>query len=70
MRVPLKRLLERLHTRNEFLITSHHPLKETLIAQTGDSTQSRTDFLNTVHGTALERLIHTWEPGSELEAAF
>ncbi len=34
-RVPTLRLLERLHTRNEFLIGSHHPLRETLMAQTG-----------------------------------
>jgi hypothetical protein len=32
-RVPEKRLLERLDVRNEFLIGSHHPLRETLLAQ-------------------------------------
>ena len=34
-RVPSLRLLERLNTRNEFLIASHHPLRETLMQQTG-----------------------------------
>jgi hypothetical protein len=34
-RVPSFRLLERLNTRNEFLIASHHPLRETLMQQTG-----------------------------------
>ncbi|WP_188032876.1 hypothetical protein [Psychrobacter sp. ANT_WB68] len=29
------KLLERLHTRNEYLIGSHHPLRETLMLQTG-----------------------------------
>ncbi len=34
-RVPESRLLERLHRRNRFLIDSHHPIRETLMAQTG-----------------------------------
>ncbi|MEI6336196.1 MAG: hypothetical protein WCS87_16675, partial [Methylococcaceae bacterium] len=33
--------LERLYERNEYLITSHHPLRETLIVQTGCSTEKR-----------------------------
>jgi hypothetical protein len=41
-RIPAKRLLERLDTRNEFLIASHHPLKETLIVQTGEDNRTRT----------------------------
>lgn len=69
-RLPTKRLLERLNTRNEFLITSHHPLKETLIAQTGRDCRGRADFLKSVYDTAWERLIHTWEPRVEHEAAF
>lgn len=32
--VPALELIARLHRRNEFLITSHHPLRETLMAQT------------------------------------
>jgi hypothetical protein len=41
-RLPSVRLLERLHARNEFLIGSHHPLRETLILQTGvDEPQRR-----------------------------
>jgi 5-methylcytosine-specific restriction endonuclease McrA len=69
-RLPTKRLLERLNTRNEFLITSHHPLKETLIVQTGGDSQSRADFLKSMYDAAWERLIHTWEPSDEREAAF
>lgn len=34
-RVPELQFLERLHQGNEFLSTSHHPLRETLILQTG-----------------------------------
>jgi len=60
-RIPTIRLLERLNTRNEFLISSHHPLRETLMLQTGASTQQRRAFLNDVHDKARAALIHTWE---------
>ena len=33
--------LERLHDRNEFLIGSHHPLRETLVLQTGATEPER-----------------------------
>ncbi|MFT5275047.1 MAG: hypothetical protein ACI9J2_001582 [Saprospiraceae bacterium] len=59
--IPTIRLLGRLHTRNEFLISSHHPLKETLIQQTGHSEKIRTNFLNAFHAKAWAVLIHTWE---------
>ena len=61
-RVPSKVLLERLHTRNEFLIGSHHPLRETLIAQTGVTVRDRVAFLGTVHREAQALLISTWTP--------
>ena len=69
-RLPEQRYLERLHTRNEFLISSHHPLRETLIAQTGDSTDERAAFLNGMYAAALRALIHRWSPKSENEVAF
>ncbi len=43
--LPALPLLQRLHERNEYLITSHHPLRETLIVQTGCSTEKRQQFL-------------------------
>jgi hypothetical protein len=61
-RVPTIRLLERLSTRNEFLIGSHHPLRETLIRQMGATEQARRAFLQRWHTDALSRLINTWEP--------
>ena len=69
-RVPTLKLLERLSTRNEFLIASHHPLRETLIAQTGVSEVARRQFLNGFHREAAARLIHEWEPGEVLEPLF
>jgi hypothetical protein len=69
-RLPSKKLLERLDTRNEFFITSHHPLRETLMTQTGESRDQRVRFLNAAYSTAWEWLIRTWEPRLEHEAAF
>lgn len=61
-RVPSTVLLQRLHRRNEYLINSHHPLKETLIAQSGNSEQNRKSFLQQNYNIAKGILIHTWEP--------
>lgn len=51
-RLPSLMLLERLHSRNEYLITSHHPLRETLIAQTGFTTEKRQGFLQDAYNCA------------------
>lgn len=55
-RIPELRYLERLYKRNEYLILSHHPLRESLIAQTGSSSQNRWRFLKRVEGLATELL--------------
>jgi 5-methylcytosine-specific restriction endonuclease McrA len=68
--VPSLKLLKRLHTRNEFLIASHHPLRETLMAQTGDSETERREFLNDFHTKALAVLLHQWEPEETGEPLF
>src|SRR5262249_1969427 len=62
--------LERLHRRNEFLIDSHHPLRETLILQTGETEQSRRAFLNDAYKGAVQLLIQRWRPAREHEPAF
>ncbi len=69
-RVPTLRLLERLSTRNEFLIRSHHPLRETLMQQTGASESDRREFLNAFHTRAVSTLIHQWEPAEAAEPLF
>ena len=61
-KLPNTQLLERLHTRNEFLIGSHHPLRETLMQQTGATEADRRSFLQTQYDRAREKLIHTWQP--------
>ena len=61
-RVPSLQLLRKLHERNEFLINSHHPLRETLMMQTGTVEQARARFLNDMRNKARAALIHTWDP--------
>jgi hypothetical protein len=68
--MPLVRLLERLHKRNEFLISSHHPLQETLISQTGGVIALRRGFLSNFHDSALATLLQTWESEEVSSALF
>jgi hypothetical protein len=69
-RVAEVKFLERLHKRNSFLIDSHHPLRETLILQTGRTEQERRQFLRDHDRIAINLLIHRWRPNYEFEAAF
>ncbi|MEG5236947.1 hypothetical protein [Microcoleus sp. AT9b-C3] len=70
--LPQLRFLERLNTRNEFLIGSHHPLAQTLIRQTGDSAPKRCSFLRGNYTAAKTgRLINSnWQPAFEYPPAF
>ena len=61
-KLPSLNLLVKLANRNECLIKSHHPLKETLIIQTGKSELDRTSFLNSIYQQSLGAIFHTWEP--------
>lgn len=69
-KIPTIKLLTRLHTRNSYLIDSHHPLRETLINQTGKTGAERKQFLGAYHGKALSKLFHTWEPVEEEDDLF
>lgn len=51
-RLPDIEYLERLYNRNEFLITSHHPLRETLMQQTGVTASKRHNFLQACYTAA------------------
>jgi len=64
-KLPSLQLLSRLHKRNEYLITSHHPLRESLIQQTGKDELARRHFLQNMYTQAKAILIHTWEPEAE-----
>jgi 5-methylcytosine-specific restriction endonuclease McrA len=66
-RVPALPFLERLHARNEYLIASHHPLRETLMLQTGLSEADRRRYLQHAHAQATIHLVHQWQPEVEEE---
>ena len=61
-RIPSLRLLERLHIRNEFLIGSHHPLRETLMNQTGNTAEMRLEFLKNIYKNVQLNPSTAWEP--------
>lgn len=69
-RLPSLPLLERLHRRNEYLIRSHHPLRETLMRQTGLSEGSRVAYLQDVYNCSRATLVQSWEPVAEGSAVF
>ncbi|SET31883.1 HNH endonuclease domain-containing protein [Thorsellia anophelis] len=62
--------LKRLYKRNEYLITSHHPLKETLIKQTGTTPDKRKFFLQNNYNEAKLRLIQNWTTNTKGTAIF
>jgi 5-methylcytosine-specific restriction endonuclease McrA len=61
-RLPHKTLLKRLILRNNYLVNSHHPLSNTLIAQTGATDEVRSEFLNKIYNLATTIHKDTWEP--------
>ena len=60
--VPASSLVLRLNERNNWLVDSHHPLRETIMMQTGAEAEQRVSFLRTRQQIAREALIHEWEP--------
>lgn len=58
------RFLVKVHTRNEHYISSHHPLRETIIRQTGSSPRRRVKFLNDIWNDAygLRPGVPHWVP--------
>ncbi|MBD1836643.1 HNH endonuclease domain-containing protein [Coleofasciculus sp. FACHB-501] len=70
--LPHLRYLKRLYIRNEYLIGSHHPLRETLIQQTGNTPQKREQFLKNHYKDAeTGPLINTsWQPLIEYPGSF
>jgi 5-methylcytosine-specific restriction endonuclease McrA len=70
-RPPDVRYVERLHRRNEFLIASQHPLRPTLIAQTGASPADRALTLRRAHGEASAGGVRSpWVAPEELTPTF
>ena len=70
-RPPDLRYVERLHRRNEFLIASHHPLRPTLIAQTGATADDRVATLRRAFDEVAVRGARTpWTAPEEHAAPF
>jgi hypothetical protein len=69
-RIPTINFLERLHTRNEFLISSHHPLRETIINQTGPNTEKRIKFLQMMDQRAIDLIPSRWRPDEQYAKKF
>lgn len=70
--IPSLELLERLHQRNEYLITSHHPLRETLMMQTGLTEAKRRDFFQKAYNCSELHLgaYKKWQPKAQGIAVF
>jgi 5-methylcytosine-specific restriction endonuclease McrA len=65
--------LVRLRTRNDFLIESHHPLRETLMLQTGETRQDREQFLREAYRYARTDgglVGEPWRAADESDPAF
>lgn len=69
-KVPELKYLVRLHRRNEYLISSHHPLRDTLMRQTGDREDLRRCFLQMFYNESISFLIHKWDTKAIGEEVF
>ena len=69
-RIPELQFLERLNTRNNFYIESHHPLRETIINQTGRTDIERINYLQNFYNNALEVIPIKWKPKEVYEGSF
>lgn len=70
-RPPAATYVERLHRRNEFLIASHHPLRPTLLDQTGDTVGERVRTLQRALSEASAGGARApWVAPDEYPAAF
>lgn len=69
-RLPEEFLLERLDKRNEYLIESNHPLKETIIMRTGQKPAQRVDFLKTLYLFTSSFSKARWKPKLEYDIGF
>lgn len=61
-KIPKPSMVQRLYQRNEYYVGSHHPLKETIINQTGRNPNDRGQYLQEVHNAAISNLVYIWEP--------
>lgn len=60
--IPALDLLKKLHKRNEYFISSHLPLRETLLRQTGKKEAIRHNFLQSAYNEVSEPGVPKWQP--------
>lgn len=68
--IPAATYVERLSRRNEYLIASAHPLRETLIAQTGHNSETRRRFLQGMLTAAGKANPARWETPAQAAESF
>jgi len=66
--LPAVDYIARLATRNDYYVSSHHPLGETITLQTGSTAEQRCQFLRDAYHKATELLVHTWRADSREDA--
>lgn len=64
-RIPSFEYLEKLHGRNNYLVDSHHPLRETIMQQTGNSEPERRRYLQEMDKLAISILATRWRPTND-----
>lgn len=69
-KVPDKKFLDWLYARNNWLMESDRPLRETLILQTGKTDKERFNYLQKVYNLAETSLIIYWSPEQDKEPLF
>lgn len=69
-RLPHQLLLERLYKRNEYLIESNHPLKETIVMKTGKNSKLRAEFLKTTFNYVSSIKDSGWMPEQCYDTGF
>lgn len=61
-KIPNKEFVMKLYRRNEYYIESKHPLAETIINQTGNSSIARRNFIQKQFDIALQNSLQIWNP--------
>jgi hypothetical protein len=60
----------RLDRRNEYLIASHHPLRDALMNQMSSTRQRRHDYLQAIYGMARTTQVAIWRTPAVADPAF
>ncbi|MDP2345566.1 MAG: HNH endonuclease domain-containing protein [Deltaproteobacteria bacterium] len=68
--IPALSYIERLYRRNEYLINSHHPLRETLIKQVGATASQRQEFVQRMFSDAATSGLARWSTPALADPTF